>query len=195
LVAILRGITPPEAVAVGQVLVNAGFAIIEVPLNSPDPLQSIRLLREHCPQALVGAGTVLTPSQVQDVQAAGGQLVVSPHCDTQVIAATLRCGMVSLPGVFTPTEAFAALAAGAHALKVFPAEASSPAALKAMLAALPAGTAMLPVGGIHAQNLGPWHAAGAAGFGIGSNLYKPGKPAARVALDAAQLVAAWRALT
>jgi 2-dehydro-3-deoxyphosphogalactonate aldolase len=194
LVAILRGISPDECEAVGDVLAQAGFGIIEVPLNSPNPLASITRLRTRLPQTLVGAGTVLTAAQVRDVQAVGGQIVVSPNFNAEVVAVTQSLGLVSLPGIFTPTEAFAALAVGATALKLFPAEGASPAALKALLAVLPPGTAVLPVGGIHTQNLGPWRAAGAAGFGIGSNLYKPGKPLTQIAQDAAALVAAWRTL-
>jgi 2-dehydro-3-deoxyphosphogalactonate aldolase len=194
LVAILRDLHPGEAVAVGQSLVGAGFALIEVPLNSPQPLQSIALLRAHCPTALVGAGTVLTPAQVREVHAAGGQIIVSPNFDAAVVQEAVRLGLPCLPGIFTPTEAFGALGAGATALKLFPAEGASPAMLKAMLAVLPPGTAVLPVGGIHAGNLGAWRTAGAAGFGIGSNLYKPGKPLARIAQDAQDLAAAWKAL-
>jgi 2-dehydro-3-deoxyphosphogalactonate aldolase len=194
LVAILRGLHPNEAVAVGQTLVAAGFALIEVPLNSPKPLQSMALLRAHCPTALVGAGTVLTPAQVREVHAAGGQVIVSPNFDAAVVQEAVRLGLPSLPGIFTPTEAFCALGAGATALKLFPAEGASPSMLKGMLAVLPPSTAVLPVGGIHAGNLEAWRAAGAAGFGIGSNLYKPDKPLARIAQDAQDLVAAWKAL-
>ncbi len=194
LVAILRGLTPAEAPAIGHALVDAGFGLLEVPLNSPDPLQSIRLLAQQHPQALVGAGTVLRVQDVQAVHAAGGRLVVSPNCNPDVIRAAVALDMVCLPGIATPTEAFMALEAGAHALKLFPAEAASPAVVKALLAVLPAGTGMLPVGGISPQNMGPWHAAGAQGFGIGSALYKPGKTAQAVGVDAHAFVAAWRAL-
>jgi 2-dehydro-3-deoxyphosphogalactonate aldolase len=194
LVAILRGLTPAEAPAIGQALVGAGFGLLEVPLNSPEPLQSIRLLAQQQPGALVGAGTVLRVQDVQAVHAAGGRLIVSPHCNPEVIRAAVALGMVCLPGIATPTEAFAALDAGAHALKLFPAEAATPAVVKALLAVLPAGTGMLPVGGISPQNMAPWRAAGARGFGIGSALYKPGKTAAAVAEDARAFVAAWRAL-
>ncbi len=195
LVAILRGLTPAEAPAVGQALVDAGFRLLEVPLNSPDALQSIRLLREAFPQAVVGAGTVLTVQQVRDVHAAGGQIIVSPNFNAGVVAETVRLGLASLPGILSPTEAFAALAAGAHALKLFPAELASPAAVKALLAVLPAGTRILPVGGIGAGNLRAWQDAGAAGFGMGSSLYKPGKTAAQVLNDAITLVAAYAQLT
>ncbi|WP_234192396.1 2-dehydro-3-deoxy-6-phosphogalactonate aldolase [Pseudacidovorax sp. NFM-22] len=193
LVAILRGLTPAEAPAVGQALVAAGFGLLEVPLNSPEPLQSIRLLREQCPAALVGAGTVLTTQQVREVHAAGGQLIVSPCFDAAVVRESVALGMVALPGVLTPTEAFGALAAGAHALKLFPAEMASPAAVKALKAVLPRGTPLLPVGGITPEGMAAWHAAGADGFGIGSALYKPGKAAAAVGETAHAFVAAWRA--
>lgn len=184
LVAILRGLRPQEALPVGRSLVDAGFRLLEVPLNSPDPIQSIALMASHFPEAVVGAGTVLTARQVREVHAAGGQMVVSPNFHAEVVHESVRLGMVSLPGIMTPTEAFAALAAGAHALKLFPAELASPAALKAMLAVLPEGTRVLPVGGISASNRGPWRSAGAAGFGIGSSLYKPGKSPQDVARDA-----------
>ena len=141
LIAILRGLTPAEAPAIGGALVSAGFCLLEVPLNSPQPLASIARLAQAHPDALVGAGTVLTTAQVRDVFAAGGRLVVAPNCDTGVVREALRLGMACLPGIATPTEAFAALDAGAHGLKLFPAEAASPAVLKAMLAVLPTGTA------------------------------------------------------
>lgn len=192
LVAILRGVEPQEAVAVGQALVQSGITLLEVPLNSPQPLQSIALLRQAFPQAIVGAGTVLTTTQVAEVHAAGGQMVVSPNFDAAVVRTSCRLGLVSLPGILTPTEAFAALAAGAHGLKIFPAELASPAFVKALLAVLPAGTRLLPVGGISAAKLPAWRAAGAAGFGMGSSLFKPGKTAALVAEDALALVAAYR---
>lgn len=194
LVAILRGLTPDEAPAIGEAIVEAGFRMLEVPLNSPDPLKSIALLRQRFPQALVGAGTVLEVQQVQAVKDAGGELIVSPDCNREVIAETKRLGMVSLPGILSPTEAFAALAAGASGLKLFPAEAASPAVVKALLAVLPAGTRLMPVGGIAPDNMASWHAAGAAGFGIGSALYKPGKSAAAVAEDALRFAAAYRGL-
>lgn len=194
LVAILRGLTPAEAPAIGQALVASGFGLLEVPLNSPEPLEGIRLLRNQCPDALVGAGTVLTPQQVREVHAAGGQLIVSPCFDAAVVRETVGLGMVALPGVLTPTEAFGALAAGAHALKLFPAEMASPAAVKALKAVLPRGTPMLPVGGITPEGMAAWHAAGADGFGIGSALYKPGKAAEAVQTTARDFVAAWRAL-
>ena len=194
LVAILRGLTPAEAPAVGDAIVDAGFRLLEVPLNSPEPLASIALLRARFPGALVGAGTVLSARQVREVHAAGGQLIVAPNFDAEVIAESTRLGLVSLPGVMTPTEAFGALAAGATGLKLFPAELASPAVIKALLAVLPNGTPLMPVGGISPHNMAAWHAAGAAGFGIGSALYKPGKPAAAVREAAQAFVAAWAAL-
>jgi 2-dehydro-3-deoxyphosphogalactonate aldolase len=192
LVAILRGLTPAEAPAIGQALTTAGFAMLEVPLNSPQPLDSIALLVQAHPGALVGAGTVLSAAQVREVHAAGGRLVVSPNFEAEVVREAVRLDMVCLPGILTPTEAFGALAAGAHGLKLFPAEMGSPGVVKALLAVLPAGTALLPVGGVTAENIPVWRAAGAAGCGIGSALYKPGKPAAAVQRDAAAFAAAWQ---
>ena len=192
LVAILRGLTPEEASMVGDAIVGAGFRLLEVPLNSPAPLDSIALLRQRFPDALVGAGTVLDAQQVRDVKAAGGELIVSPNFNAEVIAEAARLGMVSLPGIMTPTEAFGALAAGATGLKLFPAELASPAVVKALLAVLPPGTPLMPVGGITPANMSAWRDAGAAGFGIGSALYKPGKSAVAVGDDAQQFVAAYR---
>ena len=191
LIAILRGLTPVEAPAVGDAIVESGFRLLEVPLNSPQPLDSIALMRERFPDAMVGAGTVLTAQQVRDVHAAGGVLVVSPNFNAEVVAETARLGMIGLPGVATPSEAFAALVAGATGLKLFPAEAASPAVVKAWLAVLPKGTPLMPVGGITPSNMTEWRNAGATGFGIGSALYKPGKPANAVRDDAQQFVAAW----
>ncbi len=191
LVAILRGLAPAEAAEVGDAVVAAGFRLLEVPLNSPQPLESIALLRARFPDALVGAGTVLDAQQVREVHAAGGQLIVAPNFNADVIAEASRLGLVSLPGVMTPTEAFAALAAGASGLKLFPAELASPAVVKALLAVLPAGTALMPVGGIAPDNMQAWRDAGAVGFGIGSALYKPGKSAAAVAQSAMDFVAAF----
>jgi len=191
LVAILRGITPAEALPVGQALVDDGWSLIEVPLNSPQPLQSIAALAQAFPQALVGAGTVLDADQVRAVAAAGGQLVVAPNTDVEVIFEAQRLGLVCLPGVATPTEAFAALAAGAQGLKLFPAEMASPVVLKALRAVLPAGTPVLPVGGITPDSLAAWRAAGAAGAGIGSALYKPGMAVADVAAQARRFAQAW----
>lgn len=174
-VAILRGVRPDEVEAIGDVLVEEGFGIIEVPLNSPSPLESIQRLSARLGErALVGAGTVLRSDEVRDVAAAGGKLVVAPNADREVVAAAKRLGLATMPGFATPTEAFAMLREDADALKLFPAEASSPAVLGALRAVLPAGALVLPVGGISATNFEPWRKAGAAGFGIGSALYKAG---------------------
>jgi 2-dehydro-3-deoxyphosphogalactonate aldolase len=195
LIAILRGLHPDEAAAMGEVLYGAGLRIIEVPLNSPQPLQSIAILREHLPDdCLIGAGTVLNPSQVAQVKAAGGQLIVMPHSDPAVLQAAKAQGMYLAPGVVTPTEAFAALAAGADVLKLFPAEALTPAVVKALLAVLPKGTRLVPVGGITPDNMEGFLAAGVAGFGLGSGLYKPGMSVADVGERARAYVAAWTAL-
>jgi 2-dehydro-3-deoxyphosphogalactonate aldolase len=195
LVAILRGLTPDDAAAIGDELVQAGFRILEVPLNSPDPLTSIRRLAEAFgDRALVGAGTVLDPADVARVGAAGGRLIVMPHTDAQVIVAAKTAGMVCLPGVATPSEAFAALRAGADALKLFPAETLGPATLKAWKAVLPAETAVMPVGGVTPETMAPWHAAGAAGFGLGSALFRPGASPAAVRRAADAFAAAWRGL-
>ena len=178
LIAVLRGITPAECEAVGNALLESGFRIIEVPLNSPQPLESIRLLAELFGEnSLIGAGTVLSPTAVDDVAGAGGRLIVMPHSDPAVITAAKGRNLACLPGVATPTEAFAALAAGADALKLFPAEAIPPNAVKALRAVLPVDTRLLPVGGIGAHNMAAYLETGAAGFGIGSTLYKPGKTA------------------
>jgi 2-dehydro-3-deoxyphosphogalactonate aldolase len=175
LVAILRGITPDEAVAVGEALVAAGFVALEVPLNSPAPLASIeRLAAAIGERALIGAGTVLAPARVSQVAAAGGRLIVMPHGDPAVIATAKAAGLLCVPGVATPTEAFAALAAGADALKLFPAEALPPAVVKAWRAVLPADVWLLPVGGIAPETMAPYLAAGASGFGLGSALYRAG---------------------
>jgi 2-dehydro-3-deoxyphosphogalactonate aldolase len=174
LVAILRGLTPEEAVPAGRALVEGGFRVIEVPLNSPRPLDSIAALAAELPDALVGAGTVLTPAQVREVHAAGGRLVVAPNYSEDVVRESVRLGLACAPGVGTATEAFAALAAGADALKLFPAEMIPPAALKALRAVLPRDALLLPVGGITLANMGSYLAAGANGFGLGSSLYSPG---------------------
>jgi 2-dehydro-3-deoxyphosphogalactonate aldolase len=192
LVAILRGITHEECAEVGAALTGAGFGLIEIPLNSPLPLLSIERMAAAFPLALVGAGTVLTVQQVNEVQAAGGRLIVSPNFNPDVVRAAVTRGMIALPGIMTPSEAFAALAAGAHGLKLFPAELVPPAGLRAMRAVLPMSVPILPVGGISSLNMAEWHAAGASGFGIGSALYKPSKDAQSVASAAAAFVDAWR---
>lgn len=190
LIAILRGIKPQEAVPIGQALADAGFAIVEVPLNSPDPLASIAALAEAFgDRLLIGAGTVMTPADVAAIAKAGGRLIVMPHADATVVRAAKQHGLLAIPGFFTPAEAFAMLAAGADALKLFPAEGTSPAMLKAMRSVLPPETRVLPVGGIDSTNMQPWLAAGAAGFGIGSAVYKPGDDAPAVAKKAERLVA------
>ena len=189
LIAIVRGVTPDEAVAVGDALFSAGIRVIEVPLNSPDPLESIKRLADHLgDRALVGAGTVLKRHQVSDVRAAGGRIIVSPATDVEVIAASASEGLVSCPGYFTPSEAFAALNAGATALKLFPAEAASPAVLKAQLAVIPKSVRIYIVGGITPDNMRPWLDAGAAGFGLGGGLYKPGQSADETAQKARDYV-------
>lgn len=194
LVAILRGLAPDEAVAVGGALVDAGFTLIEVPLNSPDPLTSIgRLADAFGARAMIGAGTVLTPQDVKAVKAAGGTLIVMPHADIEVVRAAKAEGLTCTPGVATPTEAFAARAAGADALKLFPAEGIPPAIVKAWRAVL-TDIALLPVGGIDATNMAAYRAAGADGFGIGSALFKPGKGVDAIAADARALVLAARAV-
>lgn len=192
LIAILRGLTPAEAPAIGEALVSSGFAIIEVPLNSPEPLRSIATLTQLFPQTLIGAGTVLNAQQVKDVHGAGGRLVVAPNFNPAVVAQALALGMVVLPGVATPTEAFAALDAGAHGLKLFPAEMISPATVKALRAVLPASTALMPVGGITPDNMAPYRAAGANGFGLGSALYAPGRSAQAVQQQAQAFVRAFK---
>eukprot|EP01037_Dinobryon_pediforme_P006450 gene6450-6517_t len=189
LVAILRGVRPDEVVPIADALVDAGFALIEVPLNSPDPLASITALAGRYGNAVViGAGTVLTPADVAAVRAAGGRLMVAPNSDPQVIAAAHD--MITLPGFQTPTEAFAALHAGATGLKLFPAEAANPAVLRAMRAILPPETAVLAVGGITPTTLAPWLKAGAAGAGLGSALYKPGDTAKDIAPRARSFIEA-----
>jgi 2-dehydro-3-deoxyphosphogalactonate aldolase len=193
LVAILRGVKPDEVIAIGEALVAAGVGIIEVPLNSPDPLRSIEALATHLGDtALVGAGTVLSVAQVSDVARAGGRIIVSPSTDYDVIAATAAEGLVSAPGFFTPSEAFLALKAGAHTLKLFPAEAASPAVLRAQRAVLPKDVPLLVVGGVKPDLVGTWLEAGANGFGLGSALYKPGQSAEQVGAQARAFVEAVR---
>jgi 2-dehydro-3-deoxyphosphogalactonate aldolase len=191
LVAILRGVKPDEVEAIGEALVSAGFTLIEVPMNSPDPLESVsRLAKRFAGRAEIGAGTVLNEAQVAAVQGAGGTMIISPNANLKVIAASAAAGLVSLPGISTMSEAFAALDTGATALKLFPAEAASPTILKAMRAVLPKDARVLPVGGIAPDNMDPWLAAGASGFGLGSALYKVGMSAAEVGANARAFVAA-----
>ena len=191
LVAILRGLRPEEAEAIGQVLVDTGLRVIEVPLNSPDPFGSIAILaRRFGDRAMIGAGTVMTAADVAQVAAAGGRLIVTPHADPAVVRAAKAAGLHAVPGFFTPAEAFALLAAGADALKLFPAEAGSPAMLRSLRAVLPAGTMLLPVGGVDAPTIPAWREAGAAGYGIGSAIYKPGDTPDTVRHKAETLLAA-----
>ncbi len=186
LIAIVRGVTPGEADAIGDAVYEAGIRIIEVPLNSPDPLKSIETLAKKLgDKALIGAGTVLKAEQVADVKKAGGRIIVSPDTNTEVIAASAKAGLISSPGYFTPSDAFAAIRAGATALKLFPAEAASPAVLRAHLAVIPREVPIIIVGGVKPDNMRPWSEAGAAGFGLGSGLYRPGQSAAET-LDRAR---------
>jgi 2-dehydro-3-deoxyphosphogalactonate aldolase len=195
LVAILRGLRPDEAVKVGQALVDAGFSLLEVPLNSPEPFVSIRRLAEMFgSRALVGAGTVLAASDVGRLRDAGGTLCIMPHADLAVIREAKRQGLLCVPGVATPTEAFAALDAGADGLKLFPAEMLPPAVVKSWRAVLPKSTRLYPVGGITPQVMAAYMAAGATGFGLGSALYKAGLSPGEVAANANAFVSAWRAL-
>ena len=185
LVAIIRGVTPGEAEAIGAAVVEAGIRIIEVPLNSPEPLKSIEILAKSLgDRALVGAGTVLDPADVARIRDAGGRIIVSPSTYAPVIEATAAAGMVSSPGFYTPSEAFEALRAGAHSLKLFPAEAASPAVVKAMLAVIPRDIPLLVVGGVKPDGMRPWIEAGATGFGLGSGLFKPGNSAAETGANA-----------
>ena len=200
LIAILRGLPPADAVEVGRAVAGQGLTLIEVPLNSPQPLDSIAALvaaradlaRAGQPAGLVGAGTVLTWQQVREVHAAGGQLIVAPNFNPEVVAQARRLGLICLPGVMTPSEAFAALAAGADGLKLFPAEVITPAAVKALRAVLPATALLFPVGGITPATMAAYRTAGASGFGLGSALYRPGLSAADVAVNVAGFVRAWR---
>lgn len=178
LVAIIRGVTPGEAADIAGALFEGGIRIIEVPLNSPEPLASVRAIADALGErALIGAGTVLHPDQVAQVQDSGGRIVVSPNMNPAVIRATVEAGMVSSPGIFTPSEAFAGLEAGAHALKLFPAEAASPKVVKALRAVLPKGAHLLVVGGVTAESMAGWLDSGADGFGLGGGVYRPGQSA------------------
>lgn len=193
LVAILRGLRPDEAVEIGLALAAAGFECLEVPLNSPEPLDSIRRLRDALDgRALVGAGTVLDTDAVAAVVQAGGQVIISPNTDARVIRAAKAAGLLSMPGFFTPSEAFAALEAGADVLKLFPAEVSGPAGLKAIRAVLPSQTRVYAVGGVDPESVPRWKAAGAAGLGLGSAVFKPGQTAGEVGAAASRFVAAWK---
>jgi 2-dehydro-3-deoxyphosphogalactonate aldolase len=195
LIAILRGVTPEAVLPIGEVLIAAGFTMIEVPLNSPEPIKSIaRLQATFGDRALIGAGTVTAPSRVAEIAATGAKLLVMPHGDVAVIRAAKEAGMICVPGILTPTEGFAALAAGADALKLFPAELAGPSTLRALRSVFPTGTLFLPVGGITPEGMGAFLKAGAAGFGLGSALYRPGDSAAAVAAKAAAFTAAWRGL-
>jgi 2-dehydro-3-deoxyphosphogalactonate aldolase len=191
LIAIIRGVRPEEAEAVCEAILAAGIRIVEVPLNSPDPLVSIeRLAKRFGDEALIGAGTVLDPDDVKRVERAGGRIIVSPSTDTAVIRQSWDCGLVSAPGFYTPSEAFTALHAGAHVLKLFPAEAASPAVVKAIKAVLPADVPLIVVGGVKPDSMRPWLDAGANGFGLGSGLYKPGQSAADTSVRAKAYVEA-----
>jgi len=195
LVAILRGVRPDEVLPIGRALVDEGFAIIEVPLNSPSPLESVRVLADALgDRALVGAGTVTTVAQVDDVRLAGGRMVVMPHSDSAVVRAVRAAGLVCMPGIATPTEGFAALANGADALKLFPAELLSPTVLKAMRSVFPADAKFFPVGGITPHNMRSFVEAGASGFGLGSALYRKGDDVDTVRSNAREFVTCWRAL-
>ena len=193
LIAILRGVTADEVVELGTMLLECGLRVIEVPLNSPKPLLSIQRLRESLPaDCIVGAGTVLSATQVREVASAGGQIIVMPHSDPGVIRAAKDAGLICAPGVVTPTEAFAALAAGADALKLFPAELVSPAVLAAMRSVLPPSTLMLPVGGITPESMQAYLKAGASGFGLGSALYRAGQTLDQTTANARRFAQAWQ---
>jgi 2-dehydro-3-deoxyphosphogalactonate aldolase len=194
LVAILRGVQPAEVESICCALERAGISIVEVPLNSPRPLESISILsRSFGDRMLIGAGTLTTPSQVEQVAAAGGRLIVTPHADTAIVRAAKNAGLFACPGFFNPTEAFALLDAGADALKLFPAEVLGPPMLKALRPVLPPSAVVIPVGGVDADQVAPWMAAGALGLGVGSSIYKVGDDAAVVEAKARALLAAVRA--
>jgi 2-dehydro-3-deoxyphosphogalactonate aldolase len=194
LVAILRGVQPAEAESICSALERAGICIVEVPLNSPSPLESISILsRSFGNRMLIGAGTLTAASQVEEVAAAGGRLIVTPHADTSIVRAAKQAGFFAIPGFFNPTEAFALLQAGADAIKLFPAEVLGQPMLKALRAVLPKSAIVIPVGGVDVHQVGSWMAAGAVGLGVGSSLYKPGDDAASVERKAQALVAAVRA--
>jgi 2-dehydro-3-deoxyphosphogalactonate aldolase len=193
IVAILRGVTPDEVVAVSQTLYDAGIRVVEVPLNSPEPFTSIeRLSKTFAGKMVVGAGTVLTVQDVNLLKVHGGQISVSPDCNEAVIARAKELGMEPLPGVFTPTEAFSAIRTGAKHLKLFPAEVASPATIKAWKAVLPKHVKIYAVGGVTPDNMGDWLSAGASGFGIGSSIFKPGISMAKINESAHSLVSAWK---
>lgn len=194
LIGILRGVTPDEVIDITEAVLSSGISQIEVPLNSPKPLESIRrLVDTFGERAVIGAGTVLTPAQVRDVYAAGGRLIVSPNCRPAVIEETHKLGMASWPGIVTPSEAFDALDAGATGLKLFPAVQVGLEGMKAVRAVLPSGTLLYAVGGVGVVNFAEWRAAGIDGAGLGSALYKPGQNASQVAKQAQALVDAWEA--
>jgi len=195
LVAILRGLEPAHAARVGEILFSAGFLLLEVPLNRPGALDAIAVLKSIAPAgALIGGGTILTVKDVNDVAAAGGMLAVSPNCDPEVIHHAVNCGMISLPGFATPTEAFQAMRSGAHGLKLFPAETFAPAYVKALRSVIPAEVPIYPVGGIRPESMAPYVSAGASGFGIGSQLYRPGVDDETLRAGAKAFIAAWRAI-
>jgi 2-dehydro-3-deoxyphosphogalactonate aldolase len=194
LVAILRGVQPAEVESIGSALQQAGVCIVEVPLNSPNPLESIAILAgSFGSRMLIGAGTLTDPAQVEEVAAAGGRLIVTPHADTAIVRAAKQAGLFAAPGFFNPTEAFALLQAGADAIKLFPAEVLGPPMLLALRAVLPKSAMVIPVGGIGVDQVAPWMAAGALGLGVGSSVYKPGDDARMVEAKARALVAAVRA--
>lgn len=193
IVAILRGVTPDEVIAVSQTLYDAGIRVVEVPLNSPEPFVSIeKLSKAFADKLVVGAGTVLSVQDVNVLKAHGGQISVSPDCNEAVISRAKDLGIEPLPGVFTPTEAFAAIRAGAKHLKLFPAEVASPQTIKAWKAVLPKHVKIYAVGGVTPENMGDWLAAGASGFGIGSSIFKPGMNLAKISESAHSLVSAWK---